>query len=194
MHNSFKKLWRTVRHYFNDILTAAGASDASDEIGNTPGGENPGESVNPATQATDANHGCSDASATTAPAVKLLFKYGGVKADPTEDERCRISNLKMTGSGLSMHWDTGIPADWKKSADTGKGELVLACAFYWDAAQGAYIGGKFDWTNAARSTRSFENIKSGYHGWDWTRFDSAARRAFCVVSADGKRRSNLLET
>lgn len=121
----------------------------------------------------------------------LVFKYGGFAGDPAaEDSRCRISNLRIGSDSLSFHWDTGIPSDWTRG-DTKKGPMVLACAFYWDGSR--WIGGKFDWIDEHRSSRSLENIHGGYGGWNAGAWNAAKRRAFCVVSADGRHRSNLLE-
>lgn len=131
-----------------------------------------------------------DASAPSAPSVVLDFRYGGVKAKPTEDSRCRISKLRIGSDSLSFHWDTGIPSDWQRG-DTKKGPMILACAFY--EVGGKWVGGKFDWIDESRSSRPLENIHGGYGGWNAAAWAAARRRAFCVVSADGRHRSNLLE-
>lgn len=127
------------------------------------------------------------------PAPTLVFAFGGVKASPKEDPNCLISGLRMDRDGMSFHWCTRIPSSWKRD-DTGKGPMVLACAFLWDAGRSAWVGGKFDWIDDSRSSRSLENIHDGYGGWDAAAFFAAKRRAFCVTSADGKLRSNLIET
>ena len=126
----------------------------------------------------------------SAPSVVLDFRYGGVKGKPVEDSRCRISKLKIGSDSLSIHWDTGIPSDWKRG-DTKKGPMILACAFYEDG--GKWIGGKFDWIDEHRSSRSLENIHGGYGGWNAGAWIAAKKRAFCAMSEDGKYRSNLLE-
>ena len=126
----------------------------------------------------------------SAPSVVLDFRYGGVKAKPAEDSRCRISKLKIGSDSLSIHWDTDIPSDWKRG-DTKKGPMILACAFYEDG--GKWVGGKFDWIDEHRSSRSLENIHGGYGGWNAGAWNAAKKRAFCVMSFDGKYRSNLLE-
>ena len=91
---------------------------------------------------------------------------------------------------MSFHWDSKIPVDWKRG-DTKKGPMILACAFFWNEKEQAWVGGKFDWIDEKRSSRSFENIRDGYNGWISEEFFWAERRAFCVMSADGKLRSNL---
>lgn len=122
----------------------------------------------------------------------LVFKYGGFDGSKAvEDPRCRISKLKIRSGSLSFHWDTKIPADWARKSDE-KGDLVIVAAFYEDAS-GRWIGGKFDWIDESRSSRSLENIKGGYGHWDASAWTAAKKHAVCVVSADGKKRSNLLE-
>lgn len=127
----------------------------------------------------------------TAASVALDFRYGGFKGGKAvEDSRCRISELKVGADSLSIHWDTKIPDDWAR--DKGeKGPLIVVAAFY--KSGGAWIGGKFDWIDESRSSRSLENIKCGYGGWDGAAFTSARKHSVCVVSADGRFRSNLIE-
>lgn len=142
----------------------------------------------PATTTTTTTRAASTAAASIA--ATLEFRYGGVKANPAVDSRCKISKLSIGRDSLSFRWDSGIPSDWKKG-DTGKGPMVLACAFYLDGDK--WIGGKFDWIDTARNTRPLENIRTGYGGWNAAAWDAAKKRAFCVMSADGRFRSNLLE-
>ena len=149
----------------------AGSASSSTEEHVEDGGENPG-------------------SPSSSYSPVLDFRYGGVKGRPVEDSRCRISKLKIGSDSLSIHWDTGIPSDWKRG-DTKKGPMILACAFY--ESDGRWIGGKFDWIDEHRSSRSLENIHGGYGGWNAGAWNAAKRRAFCVMSFDGKYRSNLLE-
>ena len=124
------------------------------------------------------------------PAPVLVFRYGGFDGSrAAEDPRCRISKLRIGKDSLSFHWDTGIPSDWPRG-DTKKGPMILACAFYEEG--GRWIGGKFDWVDEHRSSRPLENVHDGYNGWDAAAWKAAKKHAFCVVSADGKFRSNLL--
>lgn len=122
----------------------------------------------------------------------LVFRYGGFNGDRSaEDSRCRISRLRIGSDSLSFHWDTKIPGDWQRG-DTKKGPMIVIAAFYQDSS-GRWIGGKFDWIDESRPARSLENIKGGYGGWDGASWTAAKKHAVCVVSADGKFRSNLLE-
>lgn len=131
-----------------------------------------------------------DPAAAATTGASLDFRYGGVKASPAEDARCRLSGLKIGAEALSFKWESGIPTDWKRGS-TAKGPMVLACAFYDEG--GKWVGGKFDWIDEKRSTRPLKNIHDGYGGWNAAAWNAAKRRAFCVMSADGKYRSNLIE-
>ena len=123
--------------------------------------------------------------------VVLDFKYGGFKGGKAkEDSRCRLGSPKITKDKISWKWLTKIPSDWKRK-DTKKGPMVIAAAFYWDGSK--WVGGKTDFCDESRSSRSATNIHEGYNGWNASAWDSAKKRAFCVVSADGKYRSNLIE-
>ena len=121
--------------------------------------------------------------------VELDFRYGGFKGGKAvEDPATQISNLKISKSGLSYKWAKGDLGNW----GLGKTEAgALACVFYWDGKK--WVGGKFDWISTSRTTRGWENVKSGYNGWDADAFFGAKRHAFCIVSKDGKKRTNLLE-
>lgn len=140
----------------------------------------------------EAPAGGSDPASHSAAAEPVLdFRYGGFKGGSAkEDSRCRISKLKVGSGSLSLHWDTAIPSDWAREKSE-KGALVVVAAFYW--ADNRWIGGKFDWIDETRSSRSLENIHGGYGGWDGAAWAAASRHAVCVVSADGRWRSNLLE-
>ena len=138
---------------------------------------------------TEAAPSSGDAAPAAAPV--LDFRFGGFKGGKAvEDARCRISGLKIGADSLSFKWETGIPGDWKRET-LEKGPMIVACAFYREGDK--WVGGKFDWIDEHRSSRSLENVHGGYGGWDAAAWKSAKKRAFCVVSADGKYRSNLLE-
>lgn len=133
--------------------------------------------------------GSASAPATFSPA--LDFRYGGFKGESAKEVAgCRIGSLRVSGSGLSYRWEKGGCEALGASGPTDYSQTV-ACAFYEDG--GRWVGGKFDWISTSRTSRSFENIKSGYNGWDAAAFFGAKRHGFCIVSKDGKRRSNFIE-
>jgi len=126
-------------------------------------------------------------------ALQLDFRYGGFKGGSAkEDSRCRIGSPKITKDKISWKWETKIPSDWKRGS-TSKGPMVISAAFYWDDSSKRWVGGKMDWCDEARTSRATGHIYGGYNGWKSEGWDKAKRRAFCVVSADGKWRSNLVE-
>ena len=123
--------------------------------------------------------------------VELEYRYGGFKGGKAVDvPDCRISNLKISKSGMSYKWASG-GCEALGAANREDYSQTVACAFYWDGRK--WVGGKFDWISTSRTTRGWENVKSGYNGWDADAFFGAKRHAFCIVSKDGKKRTNLLE-
>lgn len=114
--------------------------------------------------------------------------FDGSRAKETPD--AQVGGVRMDAKGMRYKWTRGgcealgavSPRDYSNT---------VACAFYWNGEE--WIGGKFDWVSTSRTTRDFVNIKDGYHGWNWRAFVDAERRAFCIVSADGKKRTNLAE-
>ena len=168
------------------------ATPPADESGNGGDAAESGSS-DPATGAPGPESAVapSDAVAGSSSSVVLDFRFGGFKGGKAvEDSRCRLSSPKISADSIRYKWETKVPADWERNR-TEKGDLVVAAAFYWDGSR--WVGGKFDWTDESRDTRSCKNIHDGYGGWDASAWRSAKRRAFCVVSADGRFRSNLIE-
>lgn len=130
------------------------------------------------------------ASSSTGP--NLVFRYGGYKgAGAKEDPDTQIGALHMSKSGMSYKWTKGNLGNWGL-AHTSAG--ALACAFYFDEKEGAWIGGKFDWISTSRTTRDWTNVRAGYNGWKPDPFFGAKKRAFCICSADGRKRTNLVQT
>ena len=145
--------------------------------------------ANPPAADTTADGGQSAGSAAPEP---LVFKFGGFDGSKAvEDQNAQIKDLHMSKSGLSHKWAKG-GCETLGSTSRTDCDHTLACAFYWDGKQ--WIGGKFDWTSTSRTTRDFKNLNGGYKGWKPDLFWAASRRAFCIVSEDGKRRTNLIET
>ncbi len=122
-------------------------------------------------------------------AGSLVFRHGGFNGSKAvEDPATQIKGFKFSSSGMSYAWAKGDLGNWGLArTDAG----ALACAFYWDGER--WIGGKFDWISTSRTTRSWENIRGHYNGWDPDAFFSAKRHAFCIVSRDGRKRTNLVE-
>jgi len=169
----------------------APATPSTEESGNGGDAAESGSSNDPATGGSESDAGASSGVAGSSSSVVLDFRFGGFRGGKAvEDSRCRLSSPKISADSIRYKWETKVPADWERNR-TEKGDLVVAAAFYWDGSR--WVGGKFDWTDESRDTRSCENIHDGYGGWDASAWRSAKRRAFCVVSVDGRYRSNLIE-
>lgn len=164
-----------IREYLESrAATAEGAADAESGAGESSGSTEAAPSSAPA-----------------ADSAPLDFRYGGFRGGKAaEDPRCRISGLKIGADSLSFKWETSIPGDWKRET-LEKGPMIVAAVFYREGDK--WVGGKFDWIDENRSSRSLENVHTGYGGWNAAAWKAAKKRAFCVVSADGKWRSNLVE-
>ena len=122
------------------------------------------------------------------------WDFGGFKGgdavwggDPGNGSGPVIGNLKMGKDGLSFTYENGL-AGWGLEKDDAS---ALACLFVKDN-DGNWVGGKFDWISTSRNTRDFENIYSGYNGWDLSNVPKTTTVAFVIVSKDRKWRSNVI--
>ena len=121
----------------------------------------------------------------------LVYRWGGFDGSRAlEDPATQIADLHMSKDGLRYRWAKGDLGNWGLSRENAG---ALACAFYWDASAGKWIGGKFDWISTSRTTRDFKNL-DGYNGWKREPFFAAPKRAFCIVAENGRVRTNLLVT
>jgi hypothetical protein len=127
----------------------------------------------------------------TEPAPRIRWVYGGFDGSrAVETPDAQVGGVKMDAKGMSYKWTRG-GCENLGAVSARDYSHTIAAAFYWDGE--AWCGGKFDWISTSRTTRDFVNIKDGYNGWNWRAFVDAERRAFCIVSADGKKRTNLAE-
>ena len=125
---------------------------------------------------------------------KLTVKncYGGFKFEnAVEDPKAQIQNLTVTSKGMKYGWKAGSTLSGWGLSDTQAGALAV---FAVKGSDGVYRGGKFDWISKSRTTRSFENIRGGYKGWPKDAIDTAKGYAFCIVSENGKKRTNWILT
>ena len=118
----------------------------------------------------------------------FTWAYGGFNGARAALDKPRIESLRMNGmSGLSYRWAGPNLSAWGLShTDAG----ALACLFL-QRADGSWVGGKFDWISSSRTTRDFKNL-GGYNGWTLAGIPNPCRAAFVIVSADGRRRSNVI--
>lgn len=123
--------------------------------------------------------------------VDLDFRYGGFRGEKAKEEPgCRIGSLKVGKDKLTYKWEAG-GCEALGAKDKADYSQTVACAFFWDGKK--WVGGKFDWISTSRTSRSLENIRDGYGGWSGSDFFSAKKHGFCIVSKDGKKRSNFIE-
>lgn len=118
----------------------------------------------------------------------LDWRWGGFNGARAALADCRIAALKVTRNGLSYSWESGGCEDMGASGPHDA--ACLACLFCHVRDQ--WLGGKFDWISTDRRTRDFENIESGYGGWEPEAFRDADAYAFVIVSKDGRRRTNVI--
>lgn len=105
-----------------------------------------------------------------------------------EDPMVQIKGLKINGrSGLSYSFSSGNLSMWGLAYDNAG---AIAVAGYLEGDH--YVCGKFDWISSSRKTRDFENINSGYNGWQPEKFYGARKRCFFIMKADGKKRTNII--
>ena len=117
----------------------------------------------------------------------LNWTYGGVKhASASFDSSVILSGLSFSSSSLSFTYVKDL-SNWGLSfGDAG----ALACLFV-QKADGSWVGGKFDWISSSRTSRGLSHT-SNYNGWTLAGVPNPCAAAFVIVSADGKKRSNVL--
>ena len=174
-----------------EVAPAAAGEAAPSSDGEVSGGEAAATSGEASTSAQAATSGeaATPASADAAPFASLKWPWGGFDGSKAAlSDKARIKALKVTASGLSYAWESGGCEDLGASSRTDAS--CLACLFCFDGS--AWRGGKFDWISTSRTSRDLKNIESGYSGWDAAAFRSAKAHAFCIVSKDGRRRTNVI--
>lgn len=119
----------------------------------------------------------------------LKWEFGGFNGADAEAYGVMIGDLEMDKNGLSFEYDLDL-SNWGVEDDDDYSQ-ALACMFVLDN-DGQWVGGKFDWISTSRETRDFKNISAEYKGWDLSNVPSTTTVAFVIVSADGKRRSNVI--
>lgn len=121
--------------------------------------------------------------------AKIEWTYGGLNASSAkEDPNVQIANFAMNFKSMTFTWTKGMSA-WGYEHSDPKG---IACVFLWDDGKKCWVGGKFEYISTSRTSREWTNIKNKYGGWDYSKFMAAKKHAFCVVSGDFKKRTNLI--
>lgn len=113
--------------------------------------------------------------------------FGGKNAKAVDG--VQISSLKVSGDGMSYKWVSG--GCEKLGASSREDAACIAALFC--KIDGQWRGGKWEWISTSRTTRSLENIKEGYNGWDASAISKASEYAFVITSKDGKKRTNVIK-
>lgn len=118
--------------------------------------------------------------------ARFQWKFGGFNgAGAQRDMSVELANLKNNGRVVSYTWVKGLSAWGFGHTDAG-----AICAIFVQQADGSWVGGKFDWISTSRASRELKHLEN-YNGWNMT-LPINAPVAFVVVSADGRRRSNVI--
>ncbi len=117
----------------------------------------------------------------------LKWTYGGENFGGAKLDSPRLSSLSCNGRSVSYRWTVGM-SGWGLS----NGEAGAVCAVFF-LRDGQWIGGKFDWVSVSRTNRELKHVES-YSNWPSSgiKLPWRGRVAFVVVSADGKKRSNVV--
>ena len=118
----------------------------------------------------------------------LKWQYGGKNCAGAKLDAPRLSGLSCNGSKLSYRWKVGLKAWGLSDGDAG-----AICAVFFERSPGQWVGGKFDWVSTSRSNRELKHVES-YSNWPSSgiKLPWRGKVAYVVVSADGRRRSNVL--
>ena len=128
-----------------------------------------------------------DPYADQAPYGSFNWSYGGFNGSGASHSGVNISGLKLSSGGLTFHYVNNLSAWGLSNSDAG----ALAC-FFVQKSTGEWVGGKFDWISSSRTGRELKHCLTGYNGWTMAGVPNPCQAAFVIVSADGRRRSNVL--
>ena len=117
------------------------------------------------------------------------FNYGGISGRGAALSSPRIKGLRISGQNLSYSWAGPNLSAWGLGHDNYSG--AYACLFV-QRSDGSWVGGKFDWISSSRTSRHLENVFHGYEGWSLGGVPNPCSAAFVIVSADGRRRTNVI--
>jgi len=119
---------------------------------------------------------------------RLEWKWGGFDGDGAKLDSPRLADLRCDGRNLTYRWATGM-SGW----GLGHDDAGAVCAVFFER-EGQWVGGKFDWVSTSRSSRELKHVES-YSNWPSSgiKLPWRGRVAFVVVSADGRKRSNVVE-
>ena len=136
------------------------------------------------TTPTDDSGGASD----EVPYSAFSFTYGGVNGSGASLSSPRISGLRISGVHMSYSWAGPNLSSWGMSSS----QADALCCLFVQKSDGAWVGGKFDWISSSRTSRDLGHVTGGYGGWSLAGVPNPCNAAFVIISADGRRRSNVI--
>ena len=117
---------------------------------------------------------------------KLDWCYGGQRPyGPVEDttyDGFRIESASADNKGIRFRGEGRM---WGYTHNEAK---ARNCIFFEEG--GVYHGGFWEWGSPDRTYRGFENIYSGYKGWNAQRFLKSKKWLFFIMTDGGSKRSN----
>ena len=124
-----------------------------------------------------------------APFDKFHWDFGGFHGEKAQAvPGCEIDGLCVGYNAMRYRWRKG---GCEMLGAAGPDDAsCLCCLFVLNS--GVWRGGKFDWISTTRTTRSMNNIHGGYRGWSTDVFAHAEAYAFCIVSKNGRKRTNTI--
>lgn len=124
---------------------------------------------------------------------KLKWCFGG--EDGSKAVECagvQIRNLNVNvGKNFSYSW---AKARFRRTlAEWGLANSEAAAFAVFGYRHGdSYKCGKMDWISTSRTSRSWENIRGGYKGWNNAECCAATEFVFLILSKDRSKRSNVI--
>ena len=174
--------------FSNKLATASATLESPVAQGESLGGEGPIDGTDATSSSANDQHVAH--SADEADFAQLQWAWGGFNGkNATPVPGCVIAALDVGKDKMTYKWKEG-GCELLGAADRGDASC-LAC-FFVQGADGSWRGGKFDWISTSRTSRSFENIHGEYNGWPADAVKTARGYAFCIVSKDGRKRTNVI--
>ena len=129
----------------------------------------------------------------------LNFAFGGVDGSGAESSGVKIANLRTTGSPPDGYLSFDYVSNLRAWGYTDNSDAPALACFFVKRSDGTWVGGKMDWIGTSRTSRDFHNLYpgrdgKGYGGWTLSGVPNPCECAFLILTADGKRRSNVIAT
>lgn len=121
-------------------------------------------------------------------ASKLVWCFGGENGSNAKEDTSsggyKLLSVSVNYRGVTFD---GNGAMWGYHHNNA---YARNCIFFEEG--GKWYGGFWEWGSVDRTYRAFDNIYSGYKGWDKNRFNRATKVAFLIMTKDGSKRSNVV--